>query len=139
MIYILLLSSILYAYSLSPENPRITQDKKCVNCKFFLLKENNPFNWNLDNNPDYGKCSLFPKHEQQKKYVVAGEEVINNADFSYCTTARSFADMCGKDARFYRHKYKPRKNKLSRKMRCFNKIRKLFNDYLEDAENENVF
>ena len=110
--------------------------KHCVNCQFFLLKNNNPFNWNLETDPSYGKCSLFPKRDVEKETkgmlineLVSGEkeiaESINNLDFKYCTTARALEDMCGKEGRFYKTK------KLSKKQKCFFKVRKMIDTYFE--------
>jgi hypothetical protein len=111
------------------------QPKHCVNCQYFLLKNNNPFNWNLETDLNYGKCSLFPKKDIEKQTkgmliseLVSGErdETINNLDFNYCTTARSFDNMCGQEGRFYKTK------KLSKKQKCFFKVRKMVNTYFEE-------
>ena len=111
----------------------LNQQKHCVNCKFFLLKNNNPYNWNLETNPNYGKCSLFPKQETTDVLISdlissssESEENINYVDFKYCTTARSIENMCGKEGRFYKTK------RISKKQKCFFKVRKMIRDYFEE-------
>ena len=122
---ILFISFLLGTTSLPPPA------KYCVNCQFFLLKNNNPLNSNLENNPHFGKCSLFPKIEKddtnnnKTNILVVGEEKIDNLDFQYCSTARSFNDMCGTSGRFYKEK------KISKKQKCFNKFRKMYKDYFD--------
>ena len=134
MQYIILFLCIftINAYNNQPSyssKPYSSQEKKCINCQFFLLKQNNPFNHNLETNPEFGKCSLFPKPERKNNLIVGDDyEDINNMEFSYCTTARSFKDMCGKNGRFYRPK------KYAKKKQYCNKIRKLFKYYLGDEE-----
>jgi len=107
--------------------------KNCINCQFYLLKDNNPFYWNLETNPTYGKCSLFPKIEEdidkekkRNEILVVGEEKMNKLDFTFCTTARSFEDMCGNEGRFYKEK------KISKKRKCFFKVKKMLKEYFED-------
>ena len=128
ILFISFSSFFLTGYSLQQ------QTKHCVNCQYFLLKNNNPFNWNLETDPNLGKCSLFPNRDVEKETkgmlineLVSGEkyERINSLDFKYCTTARSFDDMCGKEGRFYKTK------KLSKKQKCFFKVRKMIDTYFE--------
>ena len=66
--------------------------KLCINCKFFT----NSF---LTNNM-FGRCSLFPKEEKRDiNYYVTGIE--KNVEFQYCSIARTFDDMCGKEGKKY--------------------------------------
>jgi hypothetical protein len=72
------------------------REKFCVNCKF--VKERN----NIDK--EYSQCTLFPLNDN---YLVTGNK--NTSKFYYCTTARGYDTMCGKNAT----KYKKLKNKTS--------------------------
>jgi len=58
----------------------------CKNCKFFRKP------LFLDNS--YGRCSLFPKMEND--FYVTG-----NAENSLCLIARQAEDMCGKEGKMY--------------------------------------
>ena len=74
-------------FSLSEITPKL-----CINCKFFtnsLITDNK-----------HGKCSLFPKMESNIDYFVNGI-IEKNVDYYYCSTARSYYDMCGKNGKKY--------------------------------------
>ena len=78
---------ILPVFSLNEIAPKL-----CINCKFFK-------NSLLTNNK-FGRCSLFPKEEKRDiNYYVSGME--KNIDFHFCSTARTYDDMCGKDGKKY--------------------------------------
>jgi hypothetical protein len=49
---------------------------------------------NQPSGPEYGKCSFFPIGVD---YLVTGK----NADYRYCSTSRSFEDMCGKKGKHF--------------------------------------
>jgi len=69
----------------------IEKPKLCINCKYYK----NNF---LFQDPDYGKCSLFTRKINDN--LVTG--ITNyNKDYYYCSTAREFDNMCGKDAKYY--------------------------------------
>jgi len=71
----------------------IEKPKLCINCKFF---RHNFLVHNQD--PDYGKCSLFTKKIDDN--LVTG--ITNyNKEYYFCSTAREFDNMCGKDAKYY--------------------------------------
>ena len=73
--------------------------KFCVNCKYFIET--------TYLNRDNGKCSLFPN--ESKDYLVSGVKKPEN--YYYCSTARSWDNMCGPDAKKYKKKYKTKKTK----------------------------
>ena len=50
----------------------------------------------------YGKCSLFPEKERDIDYFVTGIE--KNMNLHYCSTARNYDDMCGKEGKKYVNK-----------------------------------
>ena len=69
--------------------------KFCVNCKFFIIdNENN----------EYSTCMKFP--EKNNKFLVTGNYEVKN--FNYCSIARHYDDMCGVNATKY---VKKRENK----------------------------
>ena len=53
--------------------------KFCIHCKHFM---------NQPSGPEYGKYRFFPIGVD---YLVTGK-----SEYRYCSTARSFEDMCGK-------------------------------------------
>jgi len=67
----------------------IKKPKLCINCKYFRN--------NLFQDPEYGKCSLFTKKINTN--LVTG--ITNYKNYYYCSTARSFEDMCYIDGKFY--------------------------------------
>jgi hypothetical protein len=75
-----------------------TTPKLCVNCKFFINSVT------CDNK--YGKCSLFPKKENSIDFLVSG--VVDDTYYSFCSTARTYDNMCGKEGKKYENK--PSKN-----------------------------
>jgi hypothetical protein len=96
--YILL---TIFLFSLTITNSRKLKPKFCVNCKYYILA------------PQYkessGKCTLFPLHNSD--FLVSGTE--NPASFTYCSIARTWEDMCGKNATRYVKKYKKNVNNTS--------------------------
>ena len=90
-IFLIICSIILPVFSLNEITPKI-----CINCKFFT----NSF---LANNM-FGKCSLFPKtKEVDDHYFVTG--IKKKEAFYYCSTARKYDDMCGKEGKKYINKF----------------------------------
>jgi hypothetical protein len=70
------------------------EPKFCVNCKFFR----NSFISDIkmrDNK--YGKCAFFPIESKKcsTEFLVTG--VKQNCDYFYCSTAREYENMCGKE------------------------------------------
>lgn len=68
-------------------------EKLCMNCKYF---KNSFFRDNK-----FGKCSLFPKEETNKYHLVDGSPSIPETEYTYCSTARSYDDMCGTDGFYF--------------------------------------
>lgn len=84
----------LFLFSVSITNSRQLKPKFCINCKYYIPSQQNKAN--------FGKCALFPS--QQADFLVSGTE--NPENYYYCSTARSWQDMCGKNATRYVKKYK---------------------------------
>ena len=75
--------------------------KLCLNCKFFIN--------DLMGN-QYGKCSFFPTELSDAKFLVTG---IKTTDYYYCSTARQYENMCGKEG----NKYKNKPSNISKSMK----------------------
>ena len=70
--------------------------KLCVNCQYFFIGKNTDVK--------FGTCFLCPKEEDNlKNFLVTGTTVYD--EYSFCSTARSNVNMCGKDGQKYRKKY----------------------------------
>jgi len=67
-------------------------NKFCINCKYSVPDK--------DGKPEYAKCSKFPI--ENAKFLVTGNVI--DKDFYYCSTARNFFSMCGKNATKYKKK-----------------------------------
>jgi len=94
--YLLLLLCIFLSAS-STKHLR-TKPKFCVNCKYFI-----PSTGDSSNNQNYAKCSMFPNHNSSN-YLVTGQNAYDS--YFFCSTARSWRDMCGPDAKKYIKKRK---------------------------------
>ena len=106
MKYIILIicSIFLPVFSLKETTP-----KHCINCKFFT---NTLMTYNK-----YGKCTLFPKIEQNNvEFLVTGTTNNKNIDYNYCSIARKYDDMCGNEGT----KYKPLSKKEHLKKKAIN-------------------
>lgn len=92
-IFIIICSIILPVFSLNEIRPKL-----CINCKFFK----NSF---MINNR-YGKCSLFPNTDTERDidYFVTGIDIKKNNNFYYCSIARKYDNMCGKEGKKYINK-----------------------------------
>lgn len=80
-----------------------TKPKFCVNCKHFI-----PSTGDSSKDELYAKCAMFP-HQNSSDYLVTGKNIYDS--YFFCSTARSWSDMCGPDAKKYKKKYKTRKTK----------------------------
>lgn len=86
--------------------------KHCVNCKHFLGAIDGPNTQDVVDsyNVLFGKCALFPVNDPRKmtNYLISGKEKPTEPiiDYRFCSTARSFEDMCGIDGQLYK-KYVP--------------------------------
>lgn len=89
---------IIILYIIILTNSLKINHKFCINCKYFIQNESG--------NNEYGRCSLFPYDTE--KYLVTGEK--KKQDYYYCSTARSYNNMCGVNATKYK---KNRKSKIN--------------------------
>ena len=91
---------LLYYLILSPiaADTLKSNTKLCINCKFF---KKGVFHTNI-----YGKCTKFPKepYDNYSLYIDGVVKKKNEVDYSYCSIARKYEDMCGKDAILYEKK-----------------------------------
>jgi hypothetical protein len=94
--------TILYivATAITPRNPKL-----CVDCKFFRKS--------LFRSNTYGVCTLFPKEdvsaEEAIHFLVDGIDKKKNTEYYYCSTARSFDDMCGRNGTMFEQNNKKRR------------------------------
>ena len=86
---------------LSPFSAMQIKPKFCIDCKFF--KKDSSIS-SFDNNK-YGKCTLFENERGNDNFLVDG---IDNSkkEYTYCSIARKYEDMCGKEGKFYEKKRK---------------------------------
>ena len=89
-VLILFFSFILPLFGL---NQKIVKPKICINCKHFISD---------DNNGSFGKCSLFPQKIDNIDFLVRGIEKEEIVHYSYCSTARIYDHMCGKEGKMYK-------------------------------------
>jgi hypothetical protein len=69
--------------------------KLCINCKYFIT----------DNNTGkFGKCSFFPKKENDIYNLVNGIHK-DNIEYNFCAVSREIEDMCGKEGKKYKKIY----------------------------------
>ena len=84
-IFALIVSILIPVLSLNEITPKL-----CVNCKFFMS--------NLLSGNSYGKCSLFPKTEIDLDLVTG---IKKYPKYQFCSIARDYDDMCGKEGKKY--------------------------------------
>jgi hypothetical protein len=88
-IFIYICSIILSTISANQIRPKL-----CIDCKFYkkdFLSSNK-----------FGKCSLFIiKKEENDYFLVDGNNNDNIEEYYYCSTARKYDYMCGKEGKFY--------------------------------------
>jgi hypothetical protein len=98
MNYILLCCCIFYnTLSIISANQNIP--KFCIDCKFFKN--------NFLTGSEYAKCSAFPIIEIEKdnaNFLVNGYKKDSKKEFEYCSIARKFEHLCGKEGKFYERK-----------------------------------
>jgi len=87
-IFVIICSIIIPVFSLNEITPKL-----CVNCKFFMK--------NVISGNTYGKCSFFPKTEMNIDLVTG---IKTDSKYHYCSIARDYDDMCGKQGKQYVHK-----------------------------------
>ena len=71
----------------------------CINCKFFK----NDLIFSIMNENKYGKCLAFPIEKDDNDFLVTG---IKKIEYNFCTIARTYEDMCGKEGKMYEMKTK---------------------------------
>ena len=92
MKYIFTILSILFLPILSLKE---IKPKLCIKCKYFIT----------DNDTGkFGKCSLFPRKENDIYNLVNGINA-DNIDYNYCSTSRELEHRCGKEGKMYKRKY----------------------------------
>lgn len=95
LLFTLLFFTSKTIYSLNPE-------KLCVNCQYFSINKNAQ---NTNTGNVFGKCIAFPITESNEvSYLITGKK--EKRDFFYCSTARGDSEMCGKEGKKYRKRYK---------------------------------
>jgi len=87
-IFLIIFHTILSTFSTKP--------KFCVDCKFFKL--------DLFSGNKFGKCLLFSKEEIDYNFLVDGSKENKKIKYSYCSVARQFDNMCGKEGKLYEKK-----------------------------------
>ena len=99
---------ILYMFLLTSSlkiNPKHVKQNFCVNCKYFI-PDNNGKN-------EFGKCGMFPSESQN--YLIDG--IIREDEYYYCSTARQYESLCGKDGAKYKNKNNRKKNNNRKKIK----------------------
>lgn len=86
-IKIILLFSIATAFAF---------DKLCMNCKHFKKDIFTPAR--------FGKCKKFLIIDKNVNYLIDGKRKDETENMYYCSTARSFDNLCGEDGTGYEAK-----------------------------------
>ena len=91
------LLSILFLPILSLKE---SKPKLCVNCKHFITD---------NDSGKFGRCSLFPKEEENIYTLVNGISEDKMIEYYLCVSARSRENMCGEKGKKYKeNSLKPR-------------------------------
>ena len=89
---ILLFMLFTEIFSSNPIKPKFCRDCKFFTKDFFLTNK-------------FGKCSLSPKDEDEdednKYFLVDGIKPNKPNQLSFCSTARTYKDMCGPEGSLY--------------------------------------
>ena len=78
----------------------IIKPKLCINCVFFHK--------NFLSSNKFGKCSFYPIPKYNDYFLVDGKTEVKKEDNHYCSTARNYENMCGKDGKHFIKKKKKR-------------------------------
>jgi len=93
MKYILTILSLLFLQIFSF---KVIKPKLCINCKYFIT----------DNDTGkFGKCSLFPKKENNIYTLINGIHDNTNNEYFFCSVARVSENWCGPEGKLYKKKY----------------------------------
>ena len=74
----------------------LIKPKLCITCKHFIK---NYFTGNK-----FGKCSLLPIEIENNDFLVDGSGENKKMDYNYCSIARQYDNMCGKEGKLYEKK-----------------------------------
>ena len=92
---------IFYSIMLSTVSFTGVKPKLCINCKYFISD---------DDTDKFGKCSLYPRIEENNLYfLVNGVEDIKNLEYYYCSSLRGDNRKCGSEGKMYKRKYLKKK------------------------------
>ena len=94
IIYFMIIMLFAMLISTSIISASIIKPKLCINCKFYTKE-------NIITSNEFGKCKMFPKDNNNIYFLVDG---INKEDYYYCSVARKYDSMCGKEGKFYEKK-----------------------------------
>jgi len=71
-------------------------DKLCMNCKYFKKDIFTP--------SKYAQCKKFLIIDKNVNYLIDGKRKEETKNMYYCSTARSFDNLCGEDGTGYESK-----------------------------------
>ena len=78
-------------------SPNPIRPNLCVNCRYFTNTFFTP--------SSFGKCILFSREDDNThEFLVNGRKQNTKISYSYCSTARKWGDMCGKEGKLYEKK-----------------------------------
>ena len=86
----------VYSILLLPISANKIGPKLCINCKFY---KKNFFAFG-----EFGKCAMFTYEQYNDNFLVNGKNDSINENFHYCSTARKYDYLCGKEGKFYEEK-----------------------------------
>jgi hypothetical protein len=75
-------------------------DKLCINCKHFKKDIFTP--------SKYAQCKKFLIIDKNVNYLIDGERKEETTNMYYCSTARTFDNLCGEDGTAYEPKRVPK-------------------------------
>ena len=88
MKYILFFILFAEIFASNPIKPKLCKDCKFFRKDFFTINK-------------FGKCSLFPKGQDNIYSLVDGSKNNNVVDYYYCSVARNYKYMCGSEGTLY--------------------------------------
>ena len=101
--FTIICSIILPVLSLNGLKPKF-----CSNCKYFIKD-------NINGEDKFGKCSLFPKIENNNYFLVSGiaEDIVT--EYYYCSTIINDYSKCGIEGKMHLRKYNKKSKNLKNK------------------------
>lgn len=88
-IFIIFCSIILPTFLANQIAPKL-----CIDCKFYR-------NRNFLVGSEFGKCSLFPKEEDNDNFLVNGNKNKSSKDYRYCSVLRKYDHLCGEKGKYF--------------------------------------